>query len=109
MCLSQEVGGIWSPRLGEAEEWQQVELGSLLSSQEGPKCMARRAQSIQNSGRAGGNLLLAAPVPAFSTYSTSSFVILQVSPALPKVKCKKEPGKGSRGMAGLTLRSQQTF
>lgn len=35
--------------LMEAEEWEEVQVGSLLSGQEGPKCGARRGQKREKS------------------------------------------------------------
>lgn len=47
------------------------------------------------------------PDPAFGTDSISSFVLLWMNPMFPKIKCRKEPEKCSRGMTGLPPCSQQ--
>lgn len=45
--------------LREAEEWEEVQVGSLLSGQEGPKCGPRRGQkSKKNNGKTKENLFL---------------------------------------------------
>lgn len=74
----------------EVKEWEQVWVGSLLSSQEGPKCMVRRRQRRETRGNKEETRekhLLTADTPAFSIYNTSSFLLLWVNPTSPNIKC----------------------
>ena len=67
--------------------------------------MARKGQRRErkNNGETVENCLLTATAPSFSIYSISSFVLLWVSPAPLRIKCKREPENCSQGMARLPL------